>query len=481
MKKVLSVLLVLFLFLSFVPATAVQAGVPGPGNPWLSEFIDADDIDVNEGLSVTRLPRLNRLAVAYTGRSDTLNYRILKFAMQVPKGTGNCGHYNEWNCMEVDTTKNVGLYNSIAAVEITSPYLGLRGVRIGISYWDQDYGKLLYASAFYRYLGGHLGAWTVVTVQSGSGGGIAGQYSKLVFDPNTKQPVIAYRTGDAFEASGAKWYLRTATYVGSGQGGNCGPEQTWTCDIIDTAPIASTDSFTNIGMGWIDGELHYFYNAETFGLKYAVYDPSGSPWTKCSIYDYYCVRIDDYDPNIRELSVASWSGNLPGTPGYNSQERENGVYLIYRDVTNDTIRYAYMPKTGTGNCYNDKFNCGVFIGLFDPRQYKGISVAMDPNYYPAFTFLTAGGNLELARPSPAYGETYSNCGTYYPLYRWKCIRVFQSDDDKTIDHSAFAAINISSGNLASIVFNPYYPMSGSYGLEILRQDDYKTSLPLIRK
>ncbi len=111
MKKVLSVLLVLFLFLSFVPATAVQAGVPGPGNPWLSEFIDADDIDVNEGLSVTRLPRLNRLAVAYTGRSDTLNYRILKFAMQVPKGTGNCGHYNEWNCMEVDTTKNVGLYN----------------------------------------------------------------------------------------------------------------------------------------------------------------------------------------------------------------------------------------------------------------------------------------------------------------------------------------------------------------------------------
>ncbi len=222
MKKVFSVLCFIPVS-SFVPATAVQAGVPGPGNPWLSEFIDGNDIDVNQGLSVTRLPRLNRLAVAYTGVSDTLHYRILKFAMQVPKGTGNCGHYNEWNCMDIDTAggdshtgSGPGLYNSIAALEVTSPYLGLRGVRIGISYWDQGGGRLMYASAFYRYLTGTLGAWEKITVQSGSDGGIAGQYSNLVFDPNTKQPVIAYRAGDAF-GPGAKWYLRTATYVGPGQ------------------------------------------------------------------------------------------------------------------------------------------------------------------------------------------------------------------------------------------------------------------------
>lgn len=480
MKKVLSVLLVLFLFLSFMPATTVQAGVPGPDNLWLSEVIDANDIDVNQGLSITRLPGLNRLAVAYAGKRESLGWTILKFAMQVPKGTGNCGHYDEWKCMDVDTSKNVGLYNSIAAVEVTSPYFGLRGVRIGISYWDQDNEKLMYASAFYRYLTGTLEPWEKITVQNGP---FVGLYSKLVFDPDTRYPVIAYRTNDE-SGEDAYFYLRTAYYVGKNKDGNCGPELAWRCRTIDRELTSYHNSFENIGMGWIDGKLHYFYNTMEGGLKYAFYYPEDST-TFCSFYGYYCVHVDDYVKDIKELSVASWSGNLPGTPGYNSQERDNGVYLIYRDGTNQTIRYAYLPKTGTGNCGQDnRYKCGVLISLGDAGQYKGISVTMDPNYYPAVTYSTpvpGGANLVLARPVPAYGATVGNCGAYHPAYHWKCTHVFQRDDNETIYQRAFAAINISSGNLASIVFNPYYPMSGSYGLEILRQDDYKTSLPLIRK
>ena len=143
MKKLSGMLIVLFMLFSFMSVSVVQAATPPPDNPWLSEVIDGEDINVYGGVSMVRLPGTDRLAVAYSGlRGSSPGFLVLKFALQVLPGTGDCGKAKEWLCMDVDTNTDVGANPSIAAI----PDINNKDrIMIGISYGDMDRLSLKFA------------------------------------------------------------------------------------------------------------------------------------------------------------------------------------------------------------------------------------------------------------------------------------------------------------------------------------------------
>lgn len=395
MNKALYFVLTLTLISLFLSPTAVHAVTSPPDNPWLSEVIDGRDINVQVSMSMTRLPGTDRLAVAYMGKRASLGYNILKFALQVPEGTGNCGEFKEWTCMDLDTSKNVGLNNSIAAVE--DPYVeGI--IIIGISYWDEENGNLKYAYREYEKSTGTLLRNWIITIVDGRGGNIsqAGRKSSLTFDPKTGIPVIAYNSSDN-AGPGANKYLNTATVAEMFQGNCGGVMNPWECVQITGEPIGNVDSLEQIGVGWIDQNLYYFYKSQ-YGLDYATYGPSLSA---CWNPNYYCARIDDSNTGVGyELRVSSWSGNVPGSPGYTSTIRENGVNLVYLDLTNNIIKFATTPKKGS------LFQINAVADPESTNPLKSLSVTTDPNYYPAITFSRPsyyGNDLVIARPAVLYG------------------------------------------------------------------------------
>lgn len=84
----------------------------------------------------------------------------------------------------------------------------------------------------------------------------------------------------------------------------------------------------------------------------------------------------------------------------------------------------------------------------------------------------------LARPAAAYGMLFGDgCGI--TMGTWVCDVALKAE--RYSKPGELAAIDVNAGNLVSIVHNQFYPAWPFYGLQILRQDDYKMSLPLIRR
>lgn len=100
MKKVLRAVLLLSLFLPFIPTAALQAILLSPNNPWFSEIIDSHDIEVREEISTSWLPGFNTLAIACAGVSEAPGCRIHKIALQVSENTGSLP-FKPWKCTSV--------------------------------------------------------------------------------------------------------------------------------------------------------------------------------------------------------------------------------------------------------------------------------------------------------------------------------------------------------------------------------------------
>lgn len=467
MKKVLRLLLILLVWFSAFPSSHAQAAPPPPDHPWLSEIVDYD-IKVVGGISTARLPGTNRLVVAYAGDRQFISGAILKFAMQVPKGSGNCGVPKDWHCMEVDTSQSVGYNPSIA---VSPAGINPDGVYIGISYFDDANNSLKFASTFYDTRNEKLTSnWFIQTIDKPTGSvAHVGEISSLTYDPKTGMPMITYLSyGDHTATNPSKW-LNSASYLGTTDR-NCGYLLTWSCIKIVRAPYYS-DTFSAIGLGWIDSKLYYFYASES-GLSYATFAPSFT----CLDPNYFCARVDTTDPAVGlGLKVSSWSGNLPGTPGYNSLMRENGVNIVFKDETDKRIKLLTTPKTGS------LFSLKTVAAYGATAELSSLSVTTDPNYFAAVTYTeqsSRGDDLFLARPAPAYNMFFGGgCGI--TMGTWVCNAVLPATADSSAGGDA--GIDVSPGNLVRIIFNSFNSNVNTYGLQILRQDDYKMSLPLIRR
>jgi Thermolysin metallopeptidase, alpha-helical domain/Thermolysin metallopeptidase, catalytic domain len=181
--------------------TTVTAGSPGD--------------QVFEGLYTSL--RFSSTGVPYIAfqRQDLNGLEALKLATYVGDGSGDCTNPN-WRCDTIQIGYDLGQYASLALDAADEP---------GVAYYDAANGELKYA---YFYGDGNCGPnnwWRCDTIsQISDYSPFSGEGPHISLADNLS-PVIAYY--DGLEQS-----LRIAQHLGTGAG-NCGPYNTWQCDSIE--------------------------------------------------------------------------------------------------------------------------------------------------------------------------------------------------------------------------------------------------------
>ncbi len=276
--------------------------------PWYVDRVDRStpDYGPDRGKHASIATRYQETFISYYDATDT----SLRAAYQYQGSggaTANCGPGNTWRCEVIDNTADVGQWSSIAA----APY---GAIRFGIAYYDATNNALkfasyscasdpctsspqtvaksplalegMYASAKYdtngvvhiafqsvtlgtamlRYAhsvssGGNCGEgtaagkWQCDLIDSGPG---IGQYASLDLN-GSNQPRIAYHD------AGNK-HLKYATLVGAGTG-NCGPGNTWKCDVIDD--VGEVGRFASLYQGHGEYPSIAYYDATNGKVKFA--------------------------------------------------------------------------------------------------------------------------------------------------------------------------------------------------------------------
>ncbi len=152
----------------------------------------------------------------YSANSIAPDADVVKYATFVDNGSGDCGPDNDWACDVVDSGDGVGKYASLD--------LNYEG-QVYIAYYDQSAGDLKYA--YYAGIGncGSGNVWYCTTID---GDGIdAGVSASLVAPQAADDPIrVAYQ-----DLTNHK--LRFAfSGLASGEG-NCGPSDSWYCNMLD--------------------------------------------------------------------------------------------------------------------------------------------------------------------------------------------------------------------------------------------------------
>ncbi len=183
--------------------------------------------DVGTHLDVAVLPGTGVPYVSYYDQSDA----DLWFARYVGSG-GNCGPGNSWSCQLVESTGDVGKYNSIAVrntgttIQVIITYL--TGSSLGYSWGECLAGGCIF---------------TPYLIQSGTTNVVSrGLYTSVEFGSNG-YPYIAYQTLTNTNSGYAMIATRT---FGSGNCGIGAVAGLWQCDTIMNAP--GLGSYTSVAL-----------------------------------------------------------------------------------------------------------------------------------------------------------------------------------------------------------------------------------------
>jgi hypothetical protein len=150
------------------------------------------------------------------------------------------------------------------------------------------------------------------------------------------------------------------------------------------------------------------------------------------------------------------------------------------------IKYAEFVGAG-GNCDADsEWICYTVDTVGKPLGHIGLSLAMDSQGYPIIAYMDASDemapkNLKIARPAPAYGLEYGNCGDVPPgdLFQyWQCS--FIDTGNAYVDEAGYAAVSVNPAGLATIAYSEFNSYDNESYLKVAEQ--YVTiNLPLIAK
>jgi hypothetical protein len=231
-----------------VPATPLGPCLTVYTPPWAVYTVDSA-LDFGQYASLAIDPRNDTPYISYYDATGG----HLRLANPVTSG-GNCGPGNSWSCQTVDSNPNAGKFSSIG---ISPPGLSRE---LGISYVDEANHALKY---YYDYC--FLGACHQVaeTVDSGLN---PTSYTSIKFD-STGIPHIAYLGSCGANCSRLKY----AKWVGSG--GTCGTNNHWKCDQIDAATNANYPSLDLTGS---NRPRIAYYDSGNGYLRYAWYCGGGS-------------------------------------------------------------------------------------------------------------------------------------------------------------------------------------------------------------
>jgi hypothetical protein len=244
-------------------------------------------------------PASNRMAIAYM---DYTNGR-LKYAEELPAGTGNCGPLNFWQCDYIDTIgmNGYGLsltfgYNNVPLISYldgdaqlvkVARYTGTgtESTCVNSSTWSctviapgyfTEWGETSiwadsatsHVMVSWYYSDDYNLMWSQYAVGSGwqtpeaaDQAGYSGEENSLTAIGS--MPVIAYTDGRFNKNS-----LMLASRVGSGNG-NCGFGLNWYCQVLDTGgKVGYAPSIQNISgrlyisyYDWTNGDLKLTFQA----------------------------------------------------------------------------------------------------------------------------------------------------------------------------------------------------------------------------
>jgi len=273
--------------------------------------------------------------------------------------------------------------------------------------------------------------------------GSVGQYTSVAIDPSSGKTYISY-----YDAT--KEALRMAVNVGSG--GNCGPNNDWYCQYVDS--LGNVGMYSSIAVNPLTGGIGIaYYDATNGKLKYAycASTPACSSWSRYTV-----------DKGIFPVSFAGLYTSLKFAP--------NGRPIIAYYFDNpsgvDALKMAYHMFEGEqGNCgydgavVNQEWQCDTIQTGEGVGQYA--SLALDGTghvhiaYYDAAngdlwyatsrngTNCGPNGNTWLCYPV----DSINDVGQYASLYVDKPYNHFHiAYYDATIDALKYAVDVDSDGN-----------------------------------
>ena len=200
-------------------------------------------------------------------------------------------------------------------------------------------------------------SWVIDTVDTSHD---AGQHVSLAIAPDGTAYISYYDT--TYDD------LRMAQYVGTG--GNCGPNNDWMCETVDS--VGNVGMYSSIAVDPTDNlPIISYYDATNGALKLAI--GSGVGWLFKTIYDpdfvsagmYSSLKLD----STGKTRIAYYLSNFTGA---------------------DSLWYAKYVGGGTGNCTDNNYQCDPVDS--GDRVGKYASLALDSSDHPRIAYYDGGND-----------------------------------------------------------------------------------------
>ena len=347
--------------------------------PWRTGAVDTTD-DVGAHVSIAVDPQTGTIYMSYYDAT----HGDLRVARYVGSG-GNCGLDQDWQCATVDSNGDVGRYSSLALDPVSG--------HPGVAYYDATHGALKYTA--YVCIG-QLCLWNSVTLDSGNPAmfSYAGRHAALAYDAD-RVPHITYQYAYDFPGDDE---LKYAHRVGSG--GNCGPSNTWQCDVVDTGE--GMGQYTTLTVNQERWPYVAYYDGQAGDLRYAWYWENGMG--NCGGGYWQCMTLDADGDVGRHASFHLRQG---------SGDRNQ---IAYYDQTHGALKYAAFVGSD-GNCGGGAWQCDeIDDALGISTDPVGIALAVDAHNTPLIAYHCPTCYCTALRAARHVGAG-GNCG---PSQDWQC-------------------------------------------------------------
>jgi hypothetical protein len=448
--------------------------------PWFIDMVDsATDVGRHVSVAIDRASGMTFISY-YDAAS-----RDLCLARYVGSG-GNCGPSDAWMCETVDSTGDVGQYNSIATTSVViapvesggeasageydaiATHRRVHGVWVFISYHDATNGALKYAEGECTLSGCSLATYTI-----DSGNPATNVFKGLHTSVKRDWSSVYHIAYQYYGASSAEAQLY-AYSVGDGSG-NCGEDSVagdWQCDVIYNAE--GVGMYASLDMDDEDDPSIAFYDAGNACPWVAQYVGSGGSCGPGN--SWLCRKVDR--PTLDTGKYVSLYVEDSGLP-----------HIAYHNVTSGTLEYAHLVGSG-GNCgfsggsMQWEWQCDEIDETGTSPTSIGVSVAEDGAGYPIIAYqdgsdAMAPAALKVARPHAALDpNTVPNCGPQDLLSTWRC-DVIDGGGSYT-DEAGSVSLAVNSAGLATIAYHELdsYPYPAEGNLKVAYQR-LRVFLPLV--
>ena len=241
-----------------------------------------------------------------------------------------------------------------------------------------------------------------------------GQHVSVATDPASGITYISY-----YDATNKD--LKMAKYVGSG--GNCGPDNAWSCETVDSA--GDVGKYSSIAVDPTDNyPIIAYYDATNGALKLAI--GSGVGWIFKTIHDPM-------------FGSPGWYASLK----LDSTGKTHIAYYFSNFVGDDNLWYVKYVGGGAGNCTDKDYQCDAIDSGDQVGKYASLS--LDGSDRPRIAYYD-GGNDTLKFAAYGVWHMTANCG---PGNSWTCWMV---DGPGDVGQFASLSMNPATGGQPHIAY-----------------------------